>query len=317
MSNVPSSNTSEFSDDNFEDMDFDAIDSKIAQHQMQQAFQPSKHVPSHNRRNAEGDNALCFTRYVIKSVDENFTTSTKTIGVSLWSVDEIKSKHNDELECLRQYQENENICKVNATPSVHGYIHLRGIWYYTKCHPGDVIHLISISGQYATDTTALPVVLDSMSTTNSDEDDLVLVIHPDELITPTLISEAVQCPRLAVLQQRLGSTGLSARSAVIGTLRHDLFERCLQERTASRQAAAVFIRQIIRNNAESLVGCGIIDQKDAFTEVMKTLPQIQVRCLSFYFLVLFYASKCSLLRYTVNRNFFRPIRHGMHQRHVI
>ena len=89
------------------------------------------------------------------------------------------------------------------------------------------------------------------------------------------LSEAVTCPRLSVLQQRLGSTGLSARSAVIGTLRHDLFERCLQEHTASRQAAAVFTRQIIRNNAESLVGCGITDQKDAFSEVMKTLPQIQ------------------------------------------
>ena len=282
VSNVPSSNTSEFSDDNFDDMDFDAIDSKIAQHQMQQASQPSRHVPSHNRRNPDSNNTLCFTRYVIRSVDQNFSTNTKTIGVSLWSLDEVKSKSNDELECLRQYQENEAICKVNAMPSVHGYIHLRGIWYYTKCHPGDVIHLISISGQYATDTAALPVVLDSSN--NGDDDDLVLVIHPDELITPTLISEAVQCPRLAVLQQRLGSTGLSSRSAVIGTLRHDLFERCLQERTASRQAAAVFIRQIIRNNAESLVGCGITDQRDAFSEVMKTLPQIQVRFHSYQFL---------------------------------
>ena len=102
------------------------------------------------------------------------------------------------------------------------------------------------------------------------------MIHPDELITPTLISEAVTCPRLSVLQQRLGSAGLSARSAVIGTLRHGLFERCLQEHTASCQAAAVFTRQILRNIAESLVGCGITDQKDAFSAVMKTLPEIQV-----------------------------------------
>ncbi len=61
-------------------------------------------------------------------------------------------------------------------------------------------------------------------------DDLVLVMHPDEFISPTLVSEAVKCPRPAVLQSRLGSTGLSAKSAVVGTLRHDLFERCLRER---------------------------------------------------------------------------------------
>ena len=110
---------------------------------------------------------------------------------------------------------------------------------------------------------------------SADQDDLVLVIHPDELITPTLISEAFTCPHLSVLQQRLGSTGLSVRSAVIGTLHHNLFERCLQEHT-SCQAAAVFTCQILRNNAESLVGCEITYQKDAFSAVMKTLPEIQV-----------------------------------------
>ena len=277
VSNVPSANTSEFSDDDFaDDLDFEAIDNQIAQHQ-KQASNPSKHIPTHNRRSNSNTNTLSFTRYVIRSVEEHFATSTKTLGVALWSVNEAKSKSTDELECLRQCQQNEAACNTNNTSSINGYLHLRGIWYYTKCSPGDVIHLISISGQYATDITALPAVLDSVHASNeSNQDDLMLVIHPDELVTPTLISEAVTCPRLSVLQHRLGSTGLSARSAVIGTLRHDLFERCLQEHTTSPQAASLFTREIIRNNAESLVGCGITDQKDAFSDVMKTLPQIKV-----------------------------------------
>jgi hypothetical protein len=78
-----------------------------------------------------------------------------------------------------------------------------------------------------------------------------------------------------VLQSRLGSTGLSAKSAVIGTLRHDLFEMCIRERDTSRKSAALFTRQIIRKNAEALVGCGITSIKEAFSEVIKTLPQIQ------------------------------------------
>jgi hypothetical protein len=233
--------------------------------------------------------------------------------VSLWTVDEVKSKSMDELESLRRYQDTEAGSSVNAQNPVHGYVHLRGIWYYSKCCVGDVIHLISISGHYATDTSALPVVLDSGHAPNVDQDDLVLVIHPDELITPTLISEAVTCPRLSVLQQRLGSTGLSARSAVIGTLRHDLFERCLQEHTASRQSAAVFTRQIIRDNAESLVGCGITDQKDAFSEVMKTLPQIQVRACTCLFCTAVVAGShpCLCCLY---RDFSRLIHLGMEQR---
>ena len=172
------------------------------------------------------------------------------------------------------------ICSTSDTSTndvaIDGCIHLRGEWYHTNAKSGDVIHLGSISGTYLTDVTALPVILHSNPPVGSDvDDDLVLVIHPDELITPTLVSEAVKCPRLAVLQSRLGSTGLSAKSAVFGTLRHDLFERCLREKDTSRRSAALFTRDIIRNNAEALVGCGVTDRKEAFGEVIKTLPQIQ------------------------------------------
>eukprot|EP00804_Cyclotella_cryptica_P000970 CCRYP_012331-RB/>CCRYP_012331-RB protein AED:0.03 eAED:0.03 QI:95/1/1/1/1/1/10/663/1892 len=276
-SNVALTNTSEFSDDDFADFDFDAIDSTVAQHQMQLSAQTRHMIPTHNRRSQVANDALSFTRYVITSIDENLDTRTKSLGVALQSGEETKAKYTDEFQRLREYQHNESVSSVDGTTSVTGYIHLRGIWYYTKCLQGDVIHLISISGQYATDVTALPVILDSKSSLNESNyhDDLILVIHPDELITPTLISEAVKCPRLSVLQSRLGSTGLSARSAVIGTLRHDLFERCLQEQNASLQSAALYTRQIIRDHAETLVGCGITDQQEAFSAVMKTLPQIQ------------------------------------------
>ena len=78
-----------------------------------------------------------------------------------------------------------------------------------------------------------------------------------------------------MLQSRLGSTGLSAKSAFVGTLRHDLFERFVREKDSSRRSAALFTREIIRNNADALVGCGITDRGEAFSEVIKTLPQIQ------------------------------------------
>mmetsp|Transcript_16717 Transcript_16717/g.27204 ORF Transcript_16717/g.27204 Transcript_16717/m.27204 type:complete len:204 (+) Transcript_16717:104-715(+) len=149
--------------------------------------------------------------------------------------------------------------------------------YTTDCHTGDILHLCSLDGTYLTNPSALPLILHSHSPAGSADphDDLVLTIHPDELISPTLVSEAVKCPRLAVAQSRLGSTRLSAKSAVIGTLRHGLFERCLRERDGSRRSAALFKSQILRNNAMSLVGCGILDPKEAFGEVVKMLPQMQ------------------------------------------
>ncbi len=270
-----------FADD---EIDFSALDKQVEQ-RLQKiggldaavAVPPPK-APIHNRRCGHNVNHpkeplfLSFTRYVVRRVKDDFNTYTKTIDVSLWTSNEDNGRE-DETERL------EKICStsdVSTNVSIDGCIHLRGEWYHTNARIGDVIHLCSISGTYLTDVTALPVILHSNPPVGSDiQDDLVLVIHPDELITPTLVSEAVKCSRLATLQSRLGSTGLSAKSAVMGTLRHDLFERCLREKDTSRRSTALFTRDIVRKNAEALVGCGITDRKEAFSEVMKTLPQIQ------------------------------------------
>ncbi|EJK52986.1 hypothetical protein THAOC_27658, partial [Thalassiosira oceanica] len=40
-----------------------------------------------------------------------------------------------------------------------GYLHLRGDWYYTSARPGDVVHLVSLSGSFRTDPPSLPAVL--------------------------------------------------------------------------------------------------------------------------------------------------------------
>eukprot|EP00984_Skeletonema_dohrnii_P001827 scaffold604_cov111-Skeletonema_dohrnii-CCMP3373.AAC.8 len=277
-------------DDDDVDFDMDVIDFSALDKQVEQRLEtigdldvavavPPPNAPIFNRRCGPNPNMskephfLSFTRYVVRRVKDDLNTYTKTIDVSLWTPTEENGREG-EMERLKK------ICSSSDTSTndvaIDGCIHLRGEWYHTNAKSGDVIHLGSISGTYLTDATALPVILHSNPPAGSDvDDDLVLVIHPDELITPTLVSEAVKCPRLAVLQSRLGSTGLSAKSAVIGTLRHDLFERCLREKDTSRRSAALFTRDIIRNNAEALVGCGVTDRKEAFGEVIKTLPQIQ------------------------------------------
>lgn len=304
---------SEDDDRYFEEMDFNALDDKIVRHNqlrqqqqqmlMTQEHQPTLHFPSppppvapiFNRRRHHPIVAtstlppsyLSFTRYIVQIVQEDLLTYTKTIGVSLWnnSKDDKKSV-GDEMDdlisiCMDQGG-NDALQKSSCGNAIDGYLHLRGEWYHTVCQPGDIIHLCSLSGNYLTDISALPVVLHSDPPPSSDpHDDLLLVLHPDELISPTLVSEAVQCPRLAVLRSRLGSTGMSSRSAVIGILRHELFERCLRERDASHKSAALFTRQIIRNKADALLGCGVIDQREAFGEVIKTLSQVQLFLRSF------------------------------------
>ena len=212
--------------------------------------------------------SLSFTRYIVQTLHEDMSTYTKTIGVSQWNssgnltssgFENGRRRKGDQLDdlvsfcCDSQKTASSNIDDAKAAV-IDGFIHLRGEWHHTACQPGDIIHLCSLSGDYLTDISALPVLHSDPPVGSDLNDDLILVLHPDELISPTIVSEAVQCPRLAVLRSRLGSTGMSSRSAVIGILRHELFERCLRERDASHKSAALFTREIIRNKADSLLG---------------------------------------------------------------
>ena len=66
-----------------------------------------------------------------------------------------------------------------------------------------------------------------------------------------------------------------AKSAVIGTMRHDLFELCLLQRNFSHEFAKQNIPHIVRKHAETLIGCGIYNDQEAVREVMRVLPQMQ------------------------------------------
>jgi hypothetical protein len=232
--------------------------------------------PQHQQVESSSPSYMSFTRYIVQTVQEDLATHTKTIGVSLWKDNRKLDDELDRLEKICSPKDINSSCMRNDINAniVQGHMYLRGEWFYAPCHVGDVVHLCSLSGDYATDVSALPVLLHSHHS-DDDDDDLMLVLHPDELISPTIVSDAVQCPRLAVLKMRLGSTGLSSKSAVYGILRHELFQRCITSRDASHKSAALYTRQIIRENSEALIGCGITDRGDAFSEIIKTLPQVQ------------------------------------------
>ncbi|KAL9189329.1 hypothetical protein ACHAXT_011819, partial [Thalassiosira profunda] len=302
----------EFSDDDddaFAAVDLSALDSEIVRQRrsmtqqqiggaLQHPVPPPPDAPIRNRphesaaacmqeqqpNQPQPPTFLAFTRYVVQSVRDDANTYTKTLGVSLWrpegSNEKARGGKHGEMDRLRTLCGALDGAHASHDSSngeeVDGWLHLRGEWYHTDCRPGDVVHLCSLSGRYMTDPSALPVTLHSAPPPGSDPaDDLVLVVHPDDLISPTLVSEAVKCARLAVLQSRLGSTGLSAPAAVVGTLRHALFERCLRERDASHPSGARFAREILREHAAALAGCGLVDRRAAFAAVVKVIPQIQ------------------------------------------
>jgi DNA replication factor Dna2 len=227
-----------------------------------------------------------FSRYKVLKVHVDTTRFCKTVLVATWTdtmrhddedevnihqnlhvvVDEPRAKH-----CRNGDGEWFDLPPKNTNYTQAGHVQLRGQWYYTDLQEGDSIHVCSLTGQYRTDPTALPIVLHSHPPPGSEQDDLVIIHHPDLLMTPTVICETVSCPRRAVLKQRNGSTGLTATSALIGTLRHALFGFCIKEQTFEPTLVTQQIKKIVRENAEAMVGCGVTTN-EAERQLQETVP---------------------------------------------
>ena len=190
----------------FPDIDFDALDQLVASRQhyinLQETQKPVVVTPIDTSKEPD---CIRFTRYIICTTSVDNFSYQKILGVKLWSsvLDSPKDGRHDPIQCA-------------ATPPIQpdGYVYLQGEWYHAKCEAGDIIHICSISGRFDTSPSAFPIILKTQASA-SEDNDLVMVVHPDLLVTPTAISETIHCNRRAVLMTRLGSNGLSCMFCLV------------------------------------------------------------------------------------------------------
>ena len=225
----------------FPEIDFDELDKSIALHSTQIATTqlpsvsslvrdvqklgqlewtpPDPHAPVRNPRvtddhtltsnSSSSPSFLCSSRYKVIQIKECF--ETKTLLVATWNADMLQDN------VSRHFADEEDSLSSHAHQSAEssnwdGVVHLRGEWSFTELAVGDIVHICSLQGKFRTDVEALPLTLHTQPPSGSDEeDDLVLVVHPDLLLTPTVVSDAVSCVRRAVLKSRLGSMGLTCK----------------------------------------------------------------------------------------------------------
>jgi hypothetical protein len=163
---------------------------------------------------------LAFSRYKVIRVDLDDSTYTKTLAVAAWQTTMLKE---DDPKAIHR-SDTLGRTQRRTTWSIDGVLHLRGEWYHTRVDEGDTIHVCSLRGTCRTDSSALPLILHTNPPAGSDNDDLILIVHPDMLLTPTGISETVSCTRRAILKLRLGSSGLTCklRLRIVSTVHHSL-----------------------------------------------------------------------------------------------
>lgn len=122
-------------------------------------------------------------------------------------------------------------------------ITLLGDWYDCEVEPGDVVHVLfpvapGIAGPSSSSSSSSSV-LSSLDVVVDNASGRLLVVQPDILVSPTKVAETVLCARRAVLQSRLSSDASKSKPAVLGNLKHELFETSLLTAAAAAAAAAV------------------------------------------------------------------------------
>lgn len=91
---------------------------------------------------------------------------------------------------------------------------LRESWFDTPCTRNSYIHLI---GDF--DAQGQCVV-------NNSEN--MIILHPDHLISATVVADAIGCQRRAVLQDRVQATSDVSRPQVYGHILHEVFQEAMK-----------------------------------------------------------------------------------------
>jgi DNA replication ATP-dependent helicase Dna2 len=93
-------------------------------------------------------------------------------------------------------------------------VRLRQLWADTNVDPGAYIHVI---GDF--DRRGECIINDEYG---------MIILHPDFLISSTVIADSYSCMRRAVLQDRVKATNDSSPALIYGTILHEVFQEAMK-----------------------------------------------------------------------------------------
>jgi DNA replication ATP-dependent helicase Dna2 len=117
-------------------------------------------------------------------------------------------------------------------------IHLRGEWVDTPVLAKSFVHVIG--------------TFQSTGQCIIDNNQNILVLHPDQLISATVVADSFTCIRRAVLQDRVKATSEASAPLVYGTLLHEIFQEALLSNEWSNAFLDTLIANITEKHVEDL-----------------------------------------------------------------
>lgn len=117
-------------------------------------------------------------------------------------------------------------------------VHLRASWFDTPAHADAYVHVI---GDF---TPKGQCVVDDAHN--------LLILHPDQLISATVVADSFGCMRRAVLQDRVKATSEPTPPLVYGTMLHEIFQEALLANRWDLRFLGTVIDRIMDKHVEDL-----------------------------------------------------------------
>ncbi len=136
---------------------------------------------------------------------------------------------------------------------------LRQSWYESRCTKGSYVHLI---GDF--DRTGQCVV---------DDNDNMIILHPDHLISATVVADSFTCTRRAVLQDRVKATGAAEKPQVYGHMLHEIFGEALKANDWRLESLKTIIKRVASAYIESLYEINV-QVPEAVDHLMSKMPEL-------------------------------------------
>ncbi len=115
---------------------------------------------------------------------------------------------------------------------------LRQSWIESPCFPGAYLHLI---GDF-----------DRLGQCVVDNTHNLLILHPDHLISSTVVGDSFTCTRKAVLQDRVKTTSDANQSTIYGSMLHEIFQEAMRANRWDDEFMTTTIETIASQYLETL-----------------------------------------------------------------
>lgn len=152
---------------------------------------------------------------------------------------------------------------------------LRQSWVETRCAAGDYVHLIgSFEAQEDIDHNKSSPGPRFVAVVDDQQN--MIILHPDHLISATVVADSFGCVRRAVLQDRVKATNEPSEAQVYGKILHEIFQAGLKaNRWDGEWLGGTVVQEIVRRHHLEDLYLINVDLPQAFSDLKGKVAEFE------------------------------------------